>query len=230
MIVISTARGNAPAVRKCCESVQAAGLRHRFAAADGEAFSAAVGAGCELVINSPAPQLENVRTLVASVEPNEVVVWLDGDDQILPGAVERIERAYRCGSLVTYGSFRYGGLPDYAMHKYFRTRYPGPDYGPRRFRDSAWRAAHLRTFRASLFNAIPEAYFRRPDGSYFTTCVDRVVMLALLELAGERYTVIEHETCDYNLDHLQSMNVKEKRQEAADAALLTSFEPLEPLT
>lgn len=231
MIVISTARGNADAVRRCCESVKAAGLRHRFAAADGEAFSAAVGAGCELVLNSPEPQLANVRTLVSSVPPQEIVAWLDGDDVLLPGAVERVERAHRCGSLVTYGSFRYGerGLPDYTMGKYFRLRYPGPEAGERRFRTSAWRAAHLRTFRAYMLARIPEEHFRRADGSYLEHCVDRAVMLPLLELAGERYTVIEHDLVEYNTDHYRSMNVEEINAEKLDMDRVHGLDPLEHL-
>jgi hypothetical protein len=229
MIVLSTARGNAPAVRKCCESVRAAGLRHRFAAADGVAFAEAVHGGCEIVLNSAAPQLENMRTLVATVEPHEIVIWLDGDDALLPGAVERIERAYRFGPWLTYGAFRYNGLPDYTLGKYFRTRYPGPESGARRFRDSAWRAAHLRTFRAGLFRRIPDAYFRRPDGSYFETCVDRAVMLPMLEMAGERYAVIEHEICDYNTDHFRAMTVEEIKAERADDDALRAMPPLEPV-
>lgn len=229
MIVISTARGNADAVRKCCQSVQAAGLRHRFAAADGAAFGAAVGP-CEFVIHSPAPQLENLRMLVSSIEPHEIVAWLDGDDVLLPEAVEQVERAHRCGALVTYGAFRYEkGLPDYTLGKYFRTRYPGPEYGPGRFRGSAWRAAHLRTFRAHLFARIPEEHFRRADGTYLEHCIDRAVMLPLLEIAGERYTVIEKEIVEYNTDHFRAMSVQELRDERADLARVHGLKPLEPL-
>ncbi len=230
MIVLSTARGNPAAVRKCCASVRAAGHRHRFAAADGASFRAAVESGCEIVINSAAPQLENMRTLVSTVEPHEIVVWLDGDDCLLPGAVERIERAYRFGAWLSYGAFRYDGLPDYTLGRYFRTRYPGPEGGPRRFRDSAWRAAHLRTFRAALFARIPDEDFRRPDGSYFETCVDRAVMIPMLEMAGERYTVIEHEICDYNTDHFRAMTVEEIKRERADDDAIRALPALEPIT
>ena len=81
------------------------------------------------------------------------IVWLDGDDELTPHALERVLDAHRKGAWVTYGQFSIDGRLGFAA--------PVGD-NPRR---EEWHATHLKTFRAGLVKHMRDDDFREVDGS-----------------------------------------------------------------
>jgi hypothetical protein len=240
--VVSTGKGCPDGARACCRSVANEGLVHLYAAADAETYKAAFSemrAGSRLV-RSDRSQIANLVLLIGSLPPDAIVIHLDGDDQITPGTADVIANAYEDPSVwLTYGSFmRSDGVRDRDWHAPFGTRYESRPvrYDRRRFRDQAWRASHLRTFRAGLFRAMPHSHLSGAPrhfhdmGSYFTTCVDRAIMLGMLELAGERYRVIQEVLCLYNVDHDRAMTPEERAIETRDRETIHAMRPLDPLS
>jgi hypothetical protein len=226
-VVVSTGFRCPEAARRCCASVSAAGLRHIYAAADGETFTAAcetIGRG-GIVHYSEKGQIENLVMMISEIPPEVVVIHLDGDDEIALEAPEWLAWEYRFREpWVTYGSFvTRDGLRDRDWDRAFGTRYL---VAPRLER---WRAAHLRTFRAGLFHSIPVGHLQSRPGSYFTTCVDRAIMLSLLELAGERYAVIQDVLCIYDQTHDRNMTAEQRALEAGDREAIHALPPLKPL-
>lgn len=147
--------------------------------------------------DSPLSRLVPMWDLLA---PDDVVIWLDGDDELTPGAIERVARFHELdGVWLTYGSFeRDDGWPDYHVSPVFGRRYREPP------RSSAFRATHLRTFRAGLVQALlgsASEYLLDERGDFFKASPDVAVMVSLLELAGERYFVSTDVLCRYNYAH-----------------------------
>jgi hypothetical protein len=203
---------------------------HLYTAADVETYKAAYSemrAGSTLLF-SDSGQIENIITMIGTLPPAAIVIHLDGDDMLTQGATDVIAKAYEDPDVwLTYGSFRRSdGMRDRDWHAPFGTRYAAGS--PRR---QAWRASHLRTFRAGLFQALPsEALIDPATGSYFTTCVDRAIMLGMLELVGERYRVIQDILCVYNVNHDRSMSEQERAIESSDRETIHAMRPLAPLT
>ncbi len=206
MIVISTAKDCPDEAERTAASVRAQTSRHIFACAD-EATLEAVAPWCDGAVLEPegTGQVQALVDLIATCDPSEVVVWLDGDgDELASGALSVVEAAYgppgeASAPWLTYGSFRTReGVRDSDWHEPFGKRYGS------RPRSEPWRASHLRTFRAGLFQAIPLAFLTDGRGRLFESCTDRAIMLPMLEMAGERYAVLLDTLCYYNRGHGRS--------------------------
>jgi len=131
--------------------------------------------------------LENLVPLWLSFDPDDVVVWLDGDDWLASDyALERVEHEHRRGAWVTYGQFVWhDGTLGFAA--------PCGD-APRR---EPWRATHLKTFRAGLVRHI-----RPSDYAGQVLALDRAIMIPALELAGrDRARFIPDVLYVYNATH-----------------------------
>jgi hypothetical protein len=228
IVVVSTAANQPDAARRCVTSVMAEKVEQIFLCPDKATFLAADAVAAPLCDfwMGPYGQVENVERAVRSLAPDTIVIHLDGDDELTPGAVARVEQEYEDQNVwLTYGSFRRSdGVRDRAWHEPFGMRYGS------RPRQERWRASHLRTFRAGLFHAIPRSYLIDPQtGSYFRTCVDRAIMLPMIEMAGERYSVIQDVLCIYNHDHDRSMNEAERAEESRTRNAVHSMPALAPL-
>jgi glycosyltransferase involved in cell wall biosynthesis len=184
IIVTSTAKDAVGYAGKCAASVRSEPTPHEhwFTVVDDETAEEAGGEGAT-VIRSSACCLTNLLYMWRRADPSDIIVHLDGDDQLTPGALGRVAHMYERDDVwLTYGSFvRDDGVPDWIWHSHFGRRYVAPP------RIDPWRASHLRTFRAGLMQKIPESYLVRPSGEPYTSCLDLVVMYCLLEMAGERY-------------------------------------------
>jgi hypothetical protein len=226
IVVVSTAANQPDAARRCAQSVaRDEHDGHYFAAPDCATEREAQAYGATTVPDRGS-QIGNLVGIVSGLAPDTIVIHLDGDDELTPGAVARVEQEYEDPNVwLTYGSFRRSdGVRDRAWHEPFGTRYGS------RPRQERWRASHLRTFRAGLFHAIPRSYLIDPQtGSYFRTCVDRAIMLPMIEMAGERYSVIQDVLCIYNHDHDRSMTEAERAEESRTRNAVHSMTALAPL-
>jgi hypothetical protein len=174
-----------------------------------------------MITGSP---LERLVPFWLSLDPADVVIWLDGDDELEPGAVERVARFHEFEDVwLTYGSFvRDDGVPDFAWVPCYGRRYEGPP------RSSRFRATHLRTFRAGLFASMAPDCLRDPRGEYFAASPDVAVMTALLELAGPRYLVSTDVLCRYNYAH-SARDAGSIGAQMRDVADIGKIPPLKPL-
>ena len=128
----------------------------------------------------PRTKLENLIEAIAPFGDDEVIVLVDGDDWLAHRrALARVAQAhYGEGAWCTYGSFRNSdGTPGFAE-----------PYGPAEdYRTTAWRATHLKSFRAGLFNRI-----KHEDLQYLGKWIDRgddpAFMWPILEMAGRDRT------------------------------------------
>ncbi len=161
-----------------------ASFRHVLFALGDETLSAATKeASDDLRIDVRVPatpsatRLANLLPVWRSLPDDEIIVWLDGDDELLPHALERVLDAHRKGAWVTYGQFSVNGHRGFAA--------PVGD-NPR---CEPWRATHLKTFRAGLVKQMRDADFRELDGSYAGHVPDARIMFGVLELAGRDRSV-----------------------------------------
>jgi len=152
----------------------------------------------------PLSHFENMLASTARADDDEVIVSLDGDDWLLPGALERVQREHDAGALVTYGSFVYAdGRPGFAAPA-----------NPATIRRDPWTATHLKTFRAGLLRRIQREHLQDARGVWLEHARDMALMFPLIEMAGERAKFIPDVLCVYNY-----VNSTEFR---GDAAMLAS--------
>lgn len=134
---------------KCIESVRAQTVKaeHRYIAADDETLRDAREVKSDVIDGRGKNAFENLVPLWRSLPPEEVVVWLDGDDWLArDDALEIVARAHEAGAWMTYGQFRWlstGAEGFAAQHDHAAPRLVSP-----------WRATILRTFRAGLVHKI----------------------------------------------------------------------------
>lgn len=147
--------------------------------------------------------LENLLPIWRSLPPEEVIVWLDGDDALLiPKALEIVAKAHERGAWATWGQFVWSSG---------EVGFAGP-IGPCPRREP-WRATHLKTFRAGLVQRI------RPEELTLGFARDRAVMLAVCEQAAERGVFIPQLLYLYNAENSFMKNAPEAEQRAEWAAV-----------
>ena len=125
-----------------------------------------------------------VSAIRARGQPGDVVIILDGDDQLAPDALQHLDSAYRRGAWLTYGNFTCtSGKPSWM-----------PPYPQKVLRTSAvrqypWRVSHPKTFKIELFNHLTDEDFTN-EGKWFETAGDVALMIPMLEMAAERAVYI----------------------------------------
>ena len=200
MIVISTAFG-APTERLCRTSVlmQSHRCDHVYIDAAKQ--------------KEPKTHAENLWAVVAGLPPREIVVQLDGDDWLSSrDALAKLDEVYASGDVwLTYGSFvtssgnRGGNCSAYAPYE--------------NVRQSPWRATHLKTFRAGLFQRVDPAHLKLPDGRWTHLSVDRACMFPMIEMAGwDRTRYIADELSVYHYEHSYENNMTPQAAKAAHDA------------
>ncbi len=153
---------------------------------------------CPSQRSSDAVWHASILPIWRALPPEEVIVWLDGDDALLvPKALEIVAQAHEAGAWVTYGTFvtTDGHVPEWQSDAI------GPT--PRR---APWRSSHLKTFRAGLVQKIDPAHLA--DGY----ARDRAVMYPCLEMAAERAVYINRLLYLYNTENSFAVNAPAEEQ------------------
>jgi hypothetical protein len=136
----------------------------------------------------PLSHFENLIAGATLATDDEIIVSLDGDDWLLPGALERVQREHDAGALVTYGSFVFAdGRPGFAAPA-----------NPATIRRDPWTATHLKTFRAGLLRRIRREHLQDAAGRLLEHARDLALMFPLIEMAAERAHFIPDVLCVYN--------------------------------
>jgi glycosyltransferase involved in cell wall biosynthesis len=128
-----------------------------------------------------------------------LIVILDQDDFLMQNDVvaQLLDATERGCDLIQMPMYR----PDKPLKLY------QPDYHQPRLNGAGNTWAHLRAFKKSLFQQVPESYFKRPRGGWFDSATDYSTMLPMSELAlkptfldtGYAYW---HERAPYQEQHL----------------------------
>jgi len=136
------------------------------------------------------------RLVNALAHPNDIVIVLDGDDILLPGAVQTINQKYINDSAwFTYGSYE---------GKWSDMNQPLPSVvksGEKKFtpRLDTWRYGHPRSFKVHLLDHLERTDFTQSDGSWLTKASDRGFVYKMLELSGvDRISYIPEKIYKYN--------------------------------
>jgi glycosyltransferase involved in cell wall biosynthesis len=232
LVVVSTALNATEWVGRCLESVATQTLKvpHHYVTdgedtlAVGQRFAKEHGFELANVRRGPGPTcVHNLIEAVKDVPPETAVAWLDGDDWFArPDALEIVARAYEDPNVwVTFGQFRWWpqGTPGFAKS------YPPEVVAANGFRNYAWLATILRTFRAGLFQQLDYEELKQSNG----TCVDQLIMLALLELAGERHKFIPEILVEYNSGNFVHMPEDVKDRENQELVRVRRLPPLKRL-
>lgn len=132
---------------------------------------------------------------LASTDPEDVVVVVDGDDVLLPGAIACIDHAYRTGAWMTYGSWR-----DTNGKLSWMGAYPTHVVENNSYRRWMWCATQPKTFKRWLSDKVREEDFKDANGEYFLTGGDAALMVPMLEMAGEHAIHIPDVIYTYNVE------------------------------
>lgn len=128
--------------------------------------------------------------------PDDVVILLGLDDQLLPNCLNTIADKYKAGAWVTYGNWinqSGNGLPENFELDFDQQTHQNRDYRKVKYRSTA-----PNTFKTFLFNAIPEQDFKI-NNKWIDTTTESEVMFSCLEMAGEkRIAVIKEPIYLYN--------------------------------
>ncbi|MBL8228235.1 MAG: glycosyltransferase [Bryobacterales bacterium] len=164
--------------------------------------------------------------LTRCCQPDDIVVCVDGDDWLAcREALTHINRFYnqhRCW--VSYGQFAYtdgsrGFCEPFASYEDFRTV------------RHAFRASHVRTFRAGLFQRIADQdpdwqCFKDEQGEWLESSVDAALMNVLLELAGfDRVRFNDRVLYVYNDENPRNVHRENRPRQITNYALVSRKRP-----
>lgn len=121
---------------------------------------------------------EGVHDLAKNDE--DIICIVDGDDQIIPNALQIIDDTYRNNPecLLTYGTYHRTSRPVGDLE--FQGAYTSDN-----FRNVPWKASHMKTFKYKLFKQLVKEDFMYDDKeTWFPRSGDQVMMLPMMEIAG----------------------------------------------
>ncbi len=153
------------------------------------------------------------------LKPDDLIILVDGDDELYGRTVisDVVKTYHQHGCWLTYGSYinKSESLnPDVKIPIIHRGEYKnGDDY-----RNSPWRASHLKTFLCGLYSNLREQDLKDSNGEWLRTCSDLALMIPMMEMAGkEKIRYIDRALYIYNdLSDLNDHKVSAKDQRESD--------------
>jgi glycosyltransferase involved in cell wall biosynthesis len=134
--------------------------------------------------------LLNFYRAIHACDDNEIIVCLDGDDQLYNNQVlNRLTQEYKKNILATYGQYQ-----DFPGNKIGYCKLLNKDAS---LRKQQFVLSHLRTFYAWLFKKIKIEDFLYED-KFYPMAWDLAIMYPLIEMAGTRYSFIPDILYRYN--------------------------------
>lgn len=130
----------------------------------------------------------------ARIEKDDVLIMLGMDDELLPGAIERIKYEYDRGAWMTYGNWQdqFGKVNELLY-------IPLEVAQARSYRRSRWVTTGLQTFKRFLFDAVTPKDLQDAKGNWLTNCTDLALTFPLLEQCPDyKIHKIREPICLYN--------------------------------
>jgi len=160
--------------------------------------------------------LKNIYDGIKFISSNDedILITVDGDDWLADNQVlETVNNVYESTScLITYGNFM--EYPNESIHTAFTTPYNQEIIDNNTFRDTEWKASHLRTFKKKLWDRIDVDDLINPKtNEFYEVAWDLAFMYPMLEMAGNRSENISEILYIYNKENpLSDMYIKEQEQ------------------
>lgn len=137
----------------------------------------------------------------SKLEADDVIVLLGLDDELLPNAINEIDRKYLAGAWMTYGNWitpEGEKLPDGFL------QFDDNIHRERSYRRERYRSTAPNTFKKFLFDEFNENDFKY-NGEWIKATTESNLMLSCLEMCGkDRIGVIETPIYVYNKDRLDN--------------------------
>lgn len=174
-------------------------------------------------IRPGASVLENLQYIWNRLSPEDVIVWLDGDDEFAhEDALSTVVKLHAEGAWVTYGQFVWASTG--------KIGFAAP--ASENVRKGPWVTTILRTFRAGLGRRLRDSDIRNEDGTYCISPADQRVMLGVIEMAGPERSVFCPEILaiyhDENSGFVR-MNAKDYFNEWMELKRIRNFEPYQQI-
>ena len=147
------------------------------------------------------------RLVHAKAEPNDVVLVLDGDDELIgSNALSIVNQAHiDNGAWFTYGTYE-GRWSEQIKDIPADIRSGKQQFQPRH---QTWLYGHPRTFRAHLLDYVSRTEFTFSDGSWLKKGTDRGFVYKMLELSGvDRVGYIPNKIYKYKFSNTSSTFAK----------------------
>ena len=193
-IVLATGYNCAPLVKPCHDSIKNQDCTAVFisdGSTDGTDKEVLKLDGCYKTIghhNMGAAYRRFMAIKELSHDEEDVIILLGMDDELLPGAIDRLKIEYDKGMLMTYGNWRTDKQTKFppSMLYFDEATHKNRDY-----RKVKYRSTHICTFKRKLFDKLTEEDFK-VNGEWIKATTESPVMFACLEMCGkERIGVIE---------------------------------------
>ncbi len=158
------------------------------------------------------PQIANMLFLTEMSKPGSVVVSVDGDDWLKSTQVlNKLNEVYSNNDVwMSYGTYEEFPYRDVRFHYH---AYPDEVIESNSFREHAWLASHLRTYKRELFLRIDINDFKLPNGQWLDTTGDQAFMLPMLEMASDRSRYVSDILYVYNVaNQSRDTQLNESRQ------------------
>ena len=131
-------------------------------------------------------QAENVLLGNRLAKKGSILVTLDADDWFKHDDVlSTVNKTYDDDTWMTYGSYENSPARDIS---FIYHEYPPAIRQHNLFRESAWLASHLRTWKKELFAKIKVEDLKDEDGVFFDQAQDLAFMLPMLEMCGTQHS------------------------------------------
>lgn len=159
--------------------------------------------------------MENLYRMFHSCGEDEVCVMVDGDDWLANHQVlTKLNAVYESGDVwMTYGSY----MDHPQSSRGCCLPYPEPIVAANAFRNDRWRASHLRTMKAKLFQQIKKEDLKDQNGRFYEAAWDLAIMLPCLEMSGNRHRYIHDILYMYNNENpIQDYKVKLQLQQSLE--------------
>ncbi|HEX2579789.1 MAG TPA: glycosyltransferase [Rhabdochlamydiaceae bacterium] len=180
--------------------------------------------------NENQGSLKNLYTAIHSCKDHEIIVRVDGDDQLAhPFVLKKLNKVYADSNIwMTYGN--YLDTPTYKQKPQLCQKFPKSVLKSQRFRQYKWVTSHLHTFYAGLFKKISPDHLTK-DGQFLPVAGDVAIILPMLEMASSHFQFIEDVLYLYNRsnplsDHLSNRLVLQNSYDRYVRSL-PSYPPLE---
>jgi len=174
--------------------------------------------------------LKNLYQAINSCKDQEIIVRVDGDDQLAqPFVLKKLNKVYADPNVwMTYGN--YLDTPTYKQKPQLCQKFPKTVLRTQRFRQYKWVTSHLHTFYAGLFKKISPDHLKK-DGQFLPVAGDVAIILPMLEMASGHFQFIEDILYLYNRsnplsDHLSKRLVLQNSLDRYVRSL-PSYHPLD---
>jgi len=170
--------------------------------------------------------LGNISRTIEKADCNhdDVIILIDGDDWLASSySLSTLAHAYdEKDCLMTYGSYVYNPTGQRGVEP---SQYPDEVIKNNLFREDAWRASHLRSFKYSLWKNLNHDDLKDEEGKYYSMAYDQAIMLPLLEMASTRSKYIEETLYVYNKDNPLSVEKIKAAEQHLTAQEIRSKKP-----